>query len=70
MKKAFLFAIAAAIVFPMISMADEPAAKPEKTEKVQKERTGILCEVYELDGAYSRIGRCDRCIQRTGYRAG
>ena len=38
MKKAFLFAIAAAIVFPMISMADEPAAKPEKTEKVQKER--------------------------------
>ena len=40
MKKAFLFAIAAAIVFPMISMADEPAAKPEKTEKVQKERKG------------------------------
>ena len=38
MKKAFLFAIIAAIVFPMISMADEPAAKPEKTEKAQKER--------------------------------
>ena len=40
MKKAFLLAIAAAIVFPMISMADEPAAKPEKAEKVQKERKG------------------------------
>ena len=38
MKKAFLLAIIAAVVFPMISMADEPAAKPEKTEKVQKER--------------------------------
>ena len=38
MKKAFLLAIAAAVVFPMISMADEPAAKPEKTEKTQKER--------------------------------
>ena len=36
MKKAFLLAIIAAVVFPMISMADEPAAKPEKTEKVQK----------------------------------
>ena len=38
MKKAFLFAIIAAIVFPMISMADEGAATPEKTEKAQKER--------------------------------
>ena len=37
MKKAFLLAIAAAIVFPMISMADEPAAKPE-APKAQKER--------------------------------
>lgn len=38
MKKSFLLAIIAAVVFPMISMADEPAAKPEKTEKAQKER--------------------------------
>ena len=37
MKKAFLLAIAAAVVFPMISMADEPAAQPEP-QKVQKER--------------------------------
>ena len=37
MKKAFLLAIAVAIVFPMISMADEPAAKPEPP-KAQKER--------------------------------
>ena len=37
MKKAFLLAIAAAVVFPMISMADESAAQPEP-QKVQKER--------------------------------
>ncbi|MBR0237263.1 MAG: hypothetical protein IJQ39_04135 [Thermoguttaceae bacterium] len=37
MKKAFLLAIIAAVVFPMISMADEPAAKPEPP-KAQKER--------------------------------
>ena len=37
MKKAFLLAIIAAVVFPMISMADEPAAQPEP-QKVQKER--------------------------------